>query len=144
MPQTNTLIHTINWDNLFDNSVVNINFLYNEWFIKIICIAKEFNPFLEVLIRPRNKPWTTSSIRAAMRKQDRLLRKFRASQSLTEWNKYKSQRNLTVGIIRKEKILYFTKLNSTLRDPKLSTKNWWKAVKSVYDAKASNSTTKRR
>ena len=40
----------------------------------------------------------TSTIRSAMRKRDRFLRKFRLTKSLTDWNKYKSQRNLTVGI----------------------------------------------
>ena len=32
--------------------------------------------------------------------------------------------------------MYFNELNSTLSNPKISTKNWWKVVKSVYGVKA--------
>jgi hypothetical protein len=107
-----------------------------DWFTKFTSIVKEYIPFREVIIRARDKPWMTSTIRSAMRKRDRFLRKFRLTKSLTDWNKYKSQKNLTVGIVRKEKLLYFNKLNSTLSDPKLNTKNWWKVVKTVYGSKA--------
>ena len=71
-------------------------------------------PFREVIIRPRDKPWMTSTIRTAMRKRDRFLRKYRLTNSLTDWNKYKIQRNLTVGIVRKEKSVYGAKACSQI------------------------------
>ena len=70
-----------------------------------------------------------------MRKRDKLLRKFRASNSQMDWINYEAQRNLTVSIIRKEKVLYFAKLNSTLSDFNINAKKWWGVVKSLYGAK---------
>jgi hypothetical protein len=96
----NNSLYTENWGDLFNN-FVDINSLYHEWFTKFTSIVKEYIPFREVIIRPRDKPWMTSTIRTAMRKRDRFLRKFRLTKSLTDWNKYKSQRNLTVGSVRK-------------------------------------------
>jgi hypothetical protein len=117
------------------NESVDINSLYHEWFINFESIVKECIPSQEVTIRPSDKPWMISSIRTAMHKQVRLLRKYRTTFLINDWNKYKFQRHFTVGIIRKEKKSYFTKINAKLNDPKLAVKNWWKTVKSVYGDK---------
>ena len=110
---------------------VDINSLYHEWFTNFESIVKECIPSQEVPIRSSNKLWMTSSIRTAMHKRDRLLCKYRTTLRINDWNKYKSQRNFTVGIIHKEKKSYFTKINAKLSDPNLAAKNWWKIVKSV-------------
>lgn len=131
----NHSLSTFNWENLFD-SFVDIDTLYDTWFSTFTLIVKKFISLREVTIRPRDKPWMTGKIRRSIRKRDRLLRKFRSTNSLADWNKYKKQRNLTVSIIRKEKVLYFAKVNSMLCDPKLNAKKWWGVVKSLYGVKA--------
>ena len=133
----NLLTHSLssfNWDDLFVN-IADMDSLYDTWFSIFTSIVKKFIQFWEVTIRPRDKPWMTSAIRRSMRKRDKLLRKFRASNSQTDWINYEAQRNLTVSIIRKEKVLYFAKLNSTLSDFNINAKKWWGVVKSLYGAK---------
>ena len=103
----NNSLYTENWSDLFNN-FIDINSLYYEWFTKFTSIVKEYIPFWEVIIRPRDKTWMTSTIRSAMRKRDRFLRKFQLTKSLTDWNKYKSQRNLNVGIVRKRSFCILT------------------------------------
>jgi hypothetical protein len=43
------------------NESVDINSLYHEWFTNFESIAKECIPSQEVIIRPSDKPWMTSS-----------------------------------------------------------------------------------
>jgi hypothetical protein len=62
---------------------------------------------------------------------NRLLRKYNKKKLPKDWNLYKTQRNLTVSIIRKEKASYYVKLNAMLSNPKISAKKWWGVVKST-------------
>jgi hypothetical protein len=75
----NNYLCTENWGDLFNN-FVDINSLYHELFTKFSSIVKEYIPVREVVIRPRDKPWMTSTIRTARRKRDRF-RKFRLTKS---------------------------------------------------------------
>jgi hypothetical protein len=60
--------------------------------------------------------------------RNRLLGKYNRKKLPKDWNLYKTQRNLTVHIIRKEKASYYVKLNATLSNPKKSAKKWWGAT----------------
>ena len=64
-----------------------------------------------------------------------MLRKYNKKKLPGDWNLYKTQHNLTVSIIQKEKASYYAKLNAMLSNPKISTKKWWGVVKSIYGTK---------
>jgi NAD(P)H-flavin reductase len=64
-----------------------------------------------------------------------LLPKYNKKKLPKDWNLYKTQRNLTVSIIRKEKASYYVKLSPMLSNPKISAKKWWGVVKSIYGTK---------
>ena len=88
-----------------------------------------------VVIRPQDKPWMSSNIRKAIRKRNRLLKIHSKRNSLSSWEKYRSQRNFTTALIRSSKKQYYAKLNNKLQDPNTSSKKWWGIVKSLYGQK---------
>ena len=89
----------------------------------------------KVIIRPRDKPWMTGHICKAVQKRDRLLKTYSKYKSPTSWHRYSVQRNLVVSLVRKAKINYNTKTNQALSDPAISSKKWWRIVKSMYGNK---------
>ena len=125
---------SFNWENLFSN-VYDIDILYENWLSRFLTIVKDFIPSRVITVRPNDKPWMNSIIRRSIRRRNRLLRKFQKNKLAKDWSLYKTQRNLTVSIIRKEKASYYEKLNAMLSNPKLSAKKWWGVVKSIYGTK---------
>ena len=122
----NLLTHSLlsfNWDALFVD-VSDMDSLYDNWLSVFLSIVKSFIPSREITIRPSDKPWMNNIIRRSMRRRNRLLRKFRSTKLLIDWSRYKIQRNHTVSIIRKEKALFYAKLNSILSNPSLNAKRW--------------------
>ena len=63
--------------------------------------------------------------RKAIRKRNRLLKIHTKRNSLSSWEKYRSQRNFTTALIRSSKNQYYAKLNNKLQDPNTSSKQWW-------------------
>ena len=127
------LIRT-NWHELTSKNC-DINVFYKEWFsIFKQCIEKHI-PYKEVVIRPRDKEWMNCKVRSAIRKRNRLLKKFDRIKSIGNWNNYKQQRNLTTSLIRDAKANYYLKLNNDLSNPSLCKKKWWSTVKSLYNNK---------
>ena len=53
----------------------------------------------------------------------------------TSRDRYRVKRNLVVSFVRKAKINYNTNTNQSLSDPAISTKKWWRIVKSMYGNK---------
>ena len=96
---------------------------------------KDYLPCRTVLIRPKDKPWMNSGVRKAIRKRNILLKIHNIKNSLSSWEKYRSQRNLTTALIKSSKNQYYAKLNSMLMDPSTSSKKWWGIVKSLYGQK---------
>ena len=50
-------------------------------------------------------------------------------------DRYRVKRNLVIFFARKAKINYTTNTNQSLSDPAISTKKWWRIVKSMYGNK---------
>ena len=92
-------------------------------------------PHKKVIILLRDKPWMTGQIRKAVRKHDRFLKTYSKYKSPTSWDGYRVQRNLVVSLVRKAKIKYNTKTNLALSDPAISSKKWWRIVRSMYGNK---------
>ena len=89
-------------------------------------------PHKKVIFLLRDKPWMTGhagQIRKAVRKRDSKYK------SPTSWDRYLVQRNLVVSLVRKAKINYNTKTNQALSDTAISSKKWWRIVRSMYGNK---------
>jgi hypothetical protein len=78
----------------------------------------------------------SGTIRRAMRKRNRLLKKFSNLKTSLNWQKYREQRNLVVNLVRNAKKDHNKKINSLLSNPSTSVKKWWNIIKSYYGIKA--------
>ncbi len=70
-------------------------------------------PNKEITVRPSDKPWMNGLIRWSIRRRDRLLKRFSNNKTLLRWERYRTQRNLVVKLIRKAKIEYQKKTEYT-------------------------------
>jgi hypothetical protein len=80
-----------------------------------------------------------SLIRRAIRKQDRLLKRFGKNKIPFYWDRYRAQRNFVVKLIKKAKFDYKQKVDSLLANPVTSPKKWWSIAKSQYGNKLCSS-----
>jgi hypothetical protein len=126
------------WDVVFAD-IQNIDTLYNAWFDCFRDVLMTRVPNKTVVIRPRDKPWMNSEVRRAVRKRNRLLKKFCANKNPENWELYRRQRNNTTTLIRKSKISFYNKLNNKLNDVLLGPKKWWGIVKQLYGSKIQSS-----
>jgi len=110
-------------------------FFYKRWFDLLNNCINNYIFHKEIIIRPRDKKWMNSKVRSAIRKRNRLLKKFNRLNSITNWNKYKQQRNYTTFLIRDAKANYYKKLNENLSNPLFCKKKWWSSVKSLINNK---------
>lgn len=122
----------------FINNSDNMNQITNSFEEILIKSAEEHIPKVTYTVRPNDKPWMTSSIRKQMRKRDRLYHKANSSKSPTHWQNYKNKRNEVVDIVRSAKSEYLKKLQSSLNDPKLQPKTWYKIANDITKLKNKN------
>ena len=128
-----------NWNKLivdlqnFDwNSILNLENLDEVtqlWTEKFLELAKGSVPCLEVLIRPKDKPYMNKAIKLLIRKRNRAFHKFKGSRSQTDWEIYRNFRNLVVSEIRKSQHHYYKNISLKLQHEPTSSKAWWKYVK---------------
>ena len=84
-----------------------------------------------VTIRPSDHLWVTTKIRKIIRKRKRTFRKYKKTNFLALWEKYKKLRNIVVNKIRKSKTAYFEKLENSKNSDSVDPKMFWKASKSL-------------
>ena len=102
-----------------------------------------------ILLRSGGKTHPASNSNSSSKRQalfadlsllrNRLLRKFNKNKSITTWEKYKRQRNLTTSLIRKSKSQFNRKLNADLNNPELCVKKWWSIAKSLTKGRIDSS-----
>ena len=109
----------------FSNPSDSIDVVYNKWFNLFKSIVDAYIPSREITVRPKDKPWMNGSIRQAIRRRDRLLKRFSNIKSVLSWERYRTQRNLVVKLIRRTKMEHQRKINTLLADPSTSVKKWW-------------------
>ena len=109
----------------------SIDEIYNNWLNTFNEVIIKFIPRLSITVHPSDKKWMNSQIRLAIRKRNRLLKKYSKRKSDDLWQRYKQQRNLTTSLIRQAKNAYNEKLNRDLSDPSICKKKWWTLVKSL-------------
>jgi hypothetical protein len=74
-----------------------------------------------------------SKVRKAIRKRNRLLKKYSRLKTSAYWEKYRVPRNYTTTLIRSNKAHYYANLNNKLQE--VSSKKWWGIVKSLCGQK---------
>ena len=66
-------------------------------------LAKKHVPNKTIICRPPDPPWPTTYIRKLIRKRKQLFNKFKKSQNATDFDNYKTFRNMVTNEIRKSK-----------------------------------------
>ena len=122
----------------FINNSDNMNQITNTFEEILIKSAEEHIPKVTFTVRPNDKPWMTSVIRKHMRSRDRLYHKAIISKSPAHWQAYKNKRNEVVDLVRSAKSEYMKKLQSSLNDPKLKPKTWYKIANDITKLKNKN------
>jgi hypothetical protein len=79
----NAALLKTNWGDVFSNPSDSIYVVYNKCFNLFKSILDAYIPSWEITIRPKDKPWMNSSIRQAIRRRDRLLKRFSNIKSVT-------------------------------------------------------------
>ena len=146
-PDLNAALASAPWDTgheVFDN----VDDVVSYWSNLFLSTAKEFIPFKEVTIRPKDKPWITSEIKKHIRHRNRAWKRFkRVSLSPRPYTlcvyikidrffqMYKKCRNRVVNLIRQSINSYFCKLRSQLDERDINPKQWWNLSKSVLGCK---------
>lgn len=128
-------MRSYNWQYCFDD---DINIYSNNITSKIIDFAKNNIPNKVVKIRPSDAPWMNNNIKKNIRIRKRLYKKAKRTQSQYYWHKFKKARNETILLIREAKSDYFSKLSKKLKSGYLSSKDWWKTLKSFISKEKNN------
>ena len=100
--------------------------------------SNDYVPKVTFTVRPNDKPWMNSEIRKEIRKRDRLYHKAKISKSQIHWQNFKNKRNEVIDLIRSAKSNYMKKLQSSLSDPNLKPKAWYKIVNEITKLKNKN------
>ena len=113
------MLSNIDWDPLLDTDIDRV---WNNWqaqFLSVmeLCIPKG------VLPKRKHPPWITKQIRNAIYKRNQLFRKFRISNDLRTFSRYKNLRNRVTSMLRKGKKTYMNSLQSA------NAIQFWRAVK---------------
>ena len=67
----------------------------------IMTAAAEAIPKKTIHIRPTNKPWITAELKRNIRRRDRLFRRAKQTQTATDWNSWRKQRNFVTDLNRR-------------------------------------------
>ena len=107
----------------------------------LIKLAKNSILSKVVTIRPDEHPWITCQIRNLIRKRKHTFRKYKKTQNLLFWEKFKMLPNQIVSNhIRPSKKYYFDKLEEILSKENVNSKVFWKTSKQVMGLQKSNHT----
>ena len=97
----------------------------------IFQLSSECIPYKIASVRPSETPWMHNELRKLMRKRKRAYDKAKRTQLQQHWDQYKRLRNDTTKLLRSSKKNYFDNLaNKLTSSHNLSSKDWWKTLKS--------------
>ncbi|MCG8045232.1 MAG: reverse transcriptase domain-containing protein [Candidatus Thiodiazotropha endolucinida] len=133
IPAIENNLNAIDWS--FIQNHENIDFINEKFTSTILGVAEKSIPQVKFTIRPNDKPWMTSSIRKHMRQRNRLYTKAKTKNSTYHWHNYKNKRNEVVQLVREAKRNYMTSLQSTLSDPNLPSRKWFKIANDITKLK---------
>ena len=117
----------INWEMLIHNDIdVYANNITN----KILDLTNSCIPNKTARIRPYEPPWMNNKLRLQIRVRKRAYRKAKQIKSDFHWNRFRQLRNKTILDIRAAKQSHLDSLAKQLSSKSLSSKDWWKTLKS--------------
>lgn len=108
----------------------NINSYANNFTTKLMELAEKCIPTKTVTVRPLDLPWINSNIRRLMRKRNRLFKKYKKDKSIENYDNFKRARNEVTTHLRRSKQNYIDSLANKLKSPNLTSKDYWKTLKS--------------
>jgi hypothetical protein len=124
----NQAISEYNWDACFDDD--NVDEACNRWTTSYLNIARMFIPNRIAEIRPHDIPWYNSKLRKLKRTKDRLHNIAKSSKSTTDWENFRTARNLYTKSLCECEQEYKEKLADSLKTCKLlNPKHWWHITK---------------
>ena len=130
------MISEYNWDSVRNDDVNE----YANCFSKtLLSLAEQCIPTKHVTIRPRDLPWINNTIRRLIRKRNRLYKKYKKDRTILNYDKFKQARNEVTSNLQKAKKDYTDSLANKLKTSSLSSRDYWKTLKSFI--KPSNSVT---
>ncbi|CAG2230882.1 unnamed protein product [Mytilus edulis] len=126
----NMYLQRKNWNECFKNvhDINKINGLINQ---EVHHVMDTYIPKKKVLVRPRDKPWITTSIKVKMRKRNRAYKKAKSRNLISDWKKFKELRNEVIDLVREAKRQYLINLHNSLVDKSIPPGKWWRIAKSV-------------
>ena len=95
-------------------------------------------PNKDIVIRPAELPWLSSDIKIKIRQRKRAYRRARLLNTDFHWTKFRRLRNDVLLLIRKSKANYFESMAQRLKSNSLSSRDWWKVLKSFINTSSSS------
>ena len=84
-------------------------------------------------VKGKPAPWLTAELKSVMNERDSLLRKYRKSKNMADFQAYKQKRNLVNCELRRAKLNYNRNLlNENMDNPR----SFWKIIKRLYPIKS--------
>ena len=120
-------VSEFDWNNVYNEDINQYALNFSN---KLLDIASECIPSKLITVRPKDLPWMNNSIRKLMRKRNRLYKKYKANKSAEKYNLYKKIRNEVTHVLRKSKKDFIDSLAFKLKNTNLSSKDYWKTLKS--------------
>ena len=96
---------------------------------RIIELARKHIPNKNIKVRKSDPPWLNKIIKKLMRKRKRLFDKYKRTNNLNDFERYKQVRNRVTGEIRKSKKIQLDKLSDKLKNSSTGPKDWWRTLK---------------
>ncbi|MCG8048840.1 MAG: reverse transcriptase domain-containing protein [Candidatus Thiodiazotropha endolucinida] len=108
----------------------NVNVYATNFTQKLLSLVANHIPSKTITVRPRDLPWMNNTIRKQMRKRNRLYKKYKRDNSIDNYNNFKILRNEVICLLRKSKQNYIDSLALKLKSNTLTSKDYWKTLKS--------------
>ena len=125
-------LQTTNWDEHLNTE--DINELASNFTTTLLNLAREFIPNKVITVRPNDKPWYNSNLRALRRRKDRLHTKATERDTAESWANYRHARNIYFDSCRIAKEEYRGKIDNSLEEgPVDDPKKWYKISKSLLE-----------
>ncbi|MCG8113681.1 MAG: reverse transcriptase domain-containing protein [Candidatus Thiodiazotropha taylori] len=92
-------------------------------------LASQCIPNRTIRVKPSDPPFINSHIKRHIRKRKRAYKKARKTNLRQHWIKFKTIRNEVTTMVRESKQNMYDKLSDKLKSDSLSSKDWWKTLK---------------
>ena len=102
---------------------------------KIMTLTEECIPHKVITVRPSEPPWLNSIIKRKIRSRKRHYRKAKRTNNQSDWRRFRTIRNEVTSLIRSSKKAYYNSLSTKLKS-ELSSRDWWKTLKSFIGLKS--------